>query len=109
MTTVLVTKEDAGHRNRERACFSCLIIYVYPGVAQLVARLLWEQDAASSSLATWTKSPESASAESGLLCLYKAEALASAFLLLLCFNSLQDVSHQIISALKVQYILKLII
>ena len=26
----------------------------YPGVAQLVARLLWEQDAASSSLATWT-------------------------------------------------------
>ena len=28
--------------------------YRYPGVAQLVARLLWEQDAASSSLATWT-------------------------------------------------------
>ena len=26
----------------------------YPGVAQLVARLLWEQDAASSSLATRT-------------------------------------------------------
>ena len=30
-------------------------IIIYPGVAQLVARLLWEQDAASSSLATWTK------------------------------------------------------
>ena len=29
---------------------------MYPGVAELVARLLWEQDAASSSLATWTKS-----------------------------------------------------
>ena len=28
---------------------------MYPGVAQLVARLLWEQDAASSSLATWTR------------------------------------------------------
>ena len=42
---------------------------IYPGVAQLVARLLWEQDAASSSLATWTKSPESAFAESGLFCL----------------------------------------
>ena len=42
----------------------------YPGVAQLVARLLWEQDAASSSLATRTKSPESAFAESGLFCLY---------------------------------------
>ena len=33
-----------------------------PGVAQLVARLLWEQDAASSSLATWTKKAEMASA-----------------------------------------------
>ena len=44
----------------------------HPGVAQLVARLLWEQDAASSSLATWTKSPESAYAESGLFCLYEA-------------------------------------
>ena len=30
-------------------------IFKYPGVAQLVARLLWEQDAASSSLATRTK------------------------------------------------------
>ena len=29
-----------------------------PGVAQLVARLLWEQDAASSSLATWTIQPK---------------------------------------------------
>ena len=31
---------------------------LFPGVAQLVARLLWEQDAASSSLATRTKNPE---------------------------------------------------
>ena len=29
----------------------------YPGVAQLVARLLWEQDAGSSSLPTPTKTP----------------------------------------------------
>ena len=29
----------------------------YPGVAQLVARLLWEQDAGSSSLPTRTKNP----------------------------------------------------
>ena len=28
---------------------------VYPGVAQLVGRLVWDQDAASSSLATRTK------------------------------------------------------
>ena len=39
-----------------------------PGVAQLVGRLVWDQDAASSSLATRTKSPESAYAESGLFC-----------------------------------------
>ena len=32
----------------------------YPGVAQLVARLLWEQDAASSSLATRTNNKEEA-------------------------------------------------
>ena len=43
-----------------------------PGVAQLVARLLWEQDAASSSLATRTKSPKSAFAGFGLFCLYGA-------------------------------------
>ena len=43
---------------------------LYPGVAQLVGRLVWDQDAASSSLATRTKSPESASAESGLFCMY---------------------------------------
>ena len=42
----------------------------YPGVAQLVGRLVWDQDAASSSLATRTKSPESAYAESGLFYLY---------------------------------------
>ena len=30
---------------------------MYPGVAQLVARLLWEQDAVGSSPATRTKSP----------------------------------------------------
>ena len=30
---------------------------LYPGVAQLVARLLWEQDAGSSSLPTRTKNP----------------------------------------------------
>ena len=34
---------------------SYIICFQYPGVAQLVARLLWEQDAASSSLATRTK------------------------------------------------------
>ena len=28
---------------------------LYPGVAQLVGRLVWDQDAASSSLATRTK------------------------------------------------------
>ena len=39
-------------------------------MAQLVGRLVWDQDAASSSLATRTKSPESAYAESGLFCLY---------------------------------------
>ena len=33
---------------------------IFPGVAQLVARLLWEQDAASSSLATRTKKAEMA-------------------------------------------------
>ena len=31
-----------------------VVKFTYPGVAQLVARLLWEQDAASSSLATRT-------------------------------------------------------
>ena len=41
-------------------------------MAQLVGRLVWDQDAASSSLATRTKSPESASAESGLFCLHCA-------------------------------------
>ena len=48
------------------------LITKYPGVAQLVGRLVWDQDAASSSLATRTKSPESACAESGLFCLYGA-------------------------------------
>ena len=49
-----------GHRNRGARLFWALPtnIVVYPGVAQLVARLLWEQDAASSSLATWTKNGE---------------------------------------------------
>ena len=46
--------------------------FIFPGVAQLVGRLVWDQDAASSSLATRTKSPESATAESGLFCLYEA-------------------------------------
>ena len=41
-----------------------------PGVAQLVGRLVWDQDAASSSLATRTKNPDSAFAEPGfLLCM----------------------------------------
>ena len=40
-------------------------------MAQLVGRLVWDQDAASSSLATRTKSPESAYAESGLFCFYE--------------------------------------
>jgi hypothetical protein len=35
-----------------------VIIILYPGVAQLVARLLWEQDAGSSSLPTRTKTPQ---------------------------------------------------
>ena len=47
------------------------LLIQYPGVAQLVGRLVWDQDAASSSLATRTKSPESASAESGLFCLHE--------------------------------------
>ena len=39
-------------------------------MAQLVGRLVWDQDAASSSLATRTKNPDSAYAEPGfLLCL----------------------------------------
>ena len=47
-------------------CF--LIIYsTYPGVAQLVARLLWEQDAASSSLATRTIKAERAFALSAFI------------------------------------------
>ena len=41
------------------------IIVVYRGVAQLVARLLWEQDAGSSSLPTRTKKPESTFVGSG--------------------------------------------
>ena len=49
---------------------TAVVKIVYPGVAQLVGRLVWDQDAASSSLATRTKSPESACAESGLFCLY---------------------------------------
>ena len=46
--------------------YSLDIKNIHPGVAQLVARLLWEQDAASSSLATWTKSPKSAFVDFGL-------------------------------------------
>ena len=52
------TQADAGHRNRKRACFGrddYNAIIIYPGVAQLVARLLWEQDAAGSSPVTSTK------------------------------------------------------
>ena len=41
-------------------------------MAQWVGRLVWDQDAASSSLATRTKSPESASAGFGLFCLHGA-------------------------------------
>ena len=37
-----------------------MLLVRFPGVAQLVARLLWEQDAASSSLATWTKNKREA-------------------------------------------------
>ena len=40
---------------------------LYPGVAQLVGRLVWDQDAASSSLATRTKRSESPFGGSGLL------------------------------------------
>ena len=70
--------EGACHRGRcrvpqqeARLLFSPanFIPYNYPGVAQLVARLLWEQDAASSSLATWTKSPKFTFVDFGLLCL----------------------------------------
>ena len=39
----------------------------YPGVAQLVGRLVWDQDAASSSLATRTKIPKSAKVDLGIL------------------------------------------
>ena len=34
---------------------SCKLSFVYPGVAQLVARLLWEQDVAGSNPVTPTK------------------------------------------------------
>ena len=55
------TQADVGYRNRKRACFGCNDYnrISYPGVAQLVARLLWEQDAAGSSPVTWTKHPKS--------------------------------------------------
>ncbi len=39
----------------DRIKFTCYNIWTHPGVAQLVARLLWEQDAGSSSLPTRTK------------------------------------------------------
>lgn len=39
----------------------------YPGVAQLVGRLVWDQDAASSSLATRTKIPKSTKVDLGIL------------------------------------------
>ena len=48
---------------------SCIMHSVFPGIAQLVGRVLWEHQAARSSRATRTKSPGSASAESGLFCL----------------------------------------
>ena len=41
-------------------------------VRKKVPPVVWDQDAASSSLATRTKSPESACTESGLFCLYGA-------------------------------------
>ena len=43
-------------------------------MAQLVGRLVWDQDAASSSLATRTKSPESPSGDSGLLHLIERDS-----------------------------------
>ena len=46
----------------------------YPGVAQLVGRLVWDQDAASSSLATRTKRPESPLGGSGLLLCMKLDS-----------------------------------
>ena len=53
------TQADAGHRNRKRACFGrSNYNNIFPGVAQLVARLLWEQDAAGSSPVTWTIQPK---------------------------------------------------
>ena len=64
-----------GNRNRKRAALSkagqtrCTFPQnikpiQYPGVAQLVARLLWEQDAGSSSLPTRTKKTDTAFAVS---------------------------------------------
>ncbi len=47
----------------------CIIleIQIYPGVAQLVGRLVWDQDAASSSLATRTKIPIGTKVPVGIL------------------------------------------
>ena len=53
----------------ERLLCSIKNSILYPGVAQLVARLLWEQDAASSSLATWTKNMGMASCHSHIFIL----------------------------------------
>ena len=50
-------------------------MYRYPGVAQLVGRLVWDQDAASSSLATRTIKAESAFALSAFIfCMVRLES-----------------------------------
>ena len=76
---------------------------IYPGVAQLVARLLWEQDAASSSLATWTKSPKSAYAVFGLFCLYKARLeRLNATRMSVAVDSLKSANHNLRSLAQMQ-------
>ena len=102
MTQVLDAKEAAGYRNRKRACFEKQN-NDYPGVAQLVARLLWEQDAASSSLATWTKSPKSAYAVFGLFCLYRARLeRLNATRMSVAADSLKSANHNLRSLAQLQ-------
>ena len=50
--------EETRPAGLDRIKFTCYNVWTHPGVAQLVARLLWEQDAGSSSLPTRTTASE---------------------------------------------------
>ena len=56
--TALFPSPVTGQKTALTTCLTTVVIILYPGVAQLVARLLWEQDAGSSSLPTRTKTPQ---------------------------------------------------